>query len=138
MARKNRLTNKQPLFKKIDCFLIRVPDLDKALDFYSNRLGHELRWRKKNVAAGLRLGDTELVLLAEKGKMEVDLLVSSVPKAIENFVKAGGKVVRKPFDIDIGKCAVVRDPFGNILVLLDTSKGLYKTDKNKNIIGRRA
>jgi hypothetical protein len=36
--------------------------------------------------------------------------------------------VRGPFDIQIGLCAVVRDPWGNELVILDTSKGLLRTD----------
>jgi hypothetical protein len=28
-----------------------------------------------------------------------------------------------PFDIAIGRCAVVRDPFGNPLVMVDVSHG---------------
>jgi catechol 2,3-dioxygenase-like lactoylglutathione lyase family enzyme len=34
----------------------------------------------------------------------------------------------------IGKCAVVKDPWENQYILLDTSKGLLKTDSNKNVI----
>jgi hypothetical protein len=38
-------------------------------------------------------------------------------------------VVTEPFDIPVGRVAVVADPFDNILVLLDLSKGHYVTDK---------
>jgi catechol 2,3-dioxygenase-like lactoylglutathione lyase family enzyme len=34
-----------PLLQKIDAVTIPVPDLDAGLDFYRDRLGHELRWR---------------------------------------------------------------------------------------------
>jgi predicted enzyme related to lactoylglutathione lyase len=35
---------------------------------------------------------------------------------------AAGRVVTGPFDIPVGRVAVVADPFGNILVLVDLSK----------------
>jgi hypothetical protein len=44
-------------------------------------------------------------------------------------------VVAEPFDIPIGRLAVVADPFGNRLVLLDTTKGTYKTDEFGAVIG---
>jgi hypothetical protein len=46
--------------------------------------------------------------------------------------------VAGPFDIQIGLCAVVADPWGNVLVLLDTSKGLLQVDENKRVIGEGA
>jgi hypothetical protein len=42
-------------------------------------------------------------------------------------------VVTDPFDIPVGRLAVVADPFGNILVLLDLSKGRYVTDTSGNV-----
>jgi catechol 2,3-dioxygenase-like lactoylglutathione lyase family enzyme len=115
-----------------------VPDLDAALAFYRDRLGHALVWRTAS-AAGLRLpdDDAELVLQTERNEPETDLLVESVPAAVERFVRAGGRVLVEPFDIQIGKCAVVCDPFGNALVILDASKGLLVTDADGSIIGNR-
>ena len=40
-----------------------------------------------------------------------------------------------PFDIQIGRCVVVQDPWGNELVLLDMSKGRLRTDDAGNILG---
>jgi predicted enzyme related to lactoylglutathione lyase len=126
----------RPLFKKIDCLRLPVRDLDAALAFYRDRLGHELIWRT-DAAAGLRLPDSnaELVLQTERPEVETDLAVESVAVAAERFVAAGGRVLAGPFEIQIGKCAVVADPFGNVLVMLDASKGLLRTDAEGRVIG---
>ena len=42
-----------------------------------------------------------------------------------------------PFDISIGRCARVRDPFGNVIVMLDQSKGILTTDEHKRVTGVR-
>jgi predicted enzyme related to lactoylglutathione lyase len=41
---------------------------------------------------------------------------------------AGGRVLAGPFDIPVGRAAAVEDPFGNVPVILDMSKGRYVTD----------
>jgi lactoylglutathione lyase len=129
----------KPLFEKVDCLSIPVPDLDAALAFYSNDLGHELIWRSET-AVGLRLGlsNAELVLHTDDRPMETDLAVESVPAAIERFTAAGGKVFEGPFDIPIGQCAVVGDPWDNVLVILDASKGVFEVDEEGNVVGNAA
>jgi lactoylglutathione lyase len=125
----------EPLFQKIDCVMFNVVDLDAALDFYSKTLGHPLLWRSPEAAGlGMPGTDTELVLHTDLGP-EVDLLVDSVDTALERFVEAGGTIIKKPFDILIGRCAVVRDPFGNTLVMLDQSKGNVITDATGRVLG---
>ena len=111
-------------------------DLDAGLAFYRDRLGHELIWRTET-AAGLRLPetDTELVLQTEEQRQEVDFLVDSADKSATFIEQSGGKVIVPPFDIQIGRCVVVEDPWGNPLVLLDASKGLLKTDTDGKVIG---
>jgi catechol 2,3-dioxygenase-like lactoylglutathione lyase family enzyme len=129
----------EPLFTKVDCLRLPVHDLDDALAFYRDKLGHALIWRTET-AAGLRLPDSnaELVLQTERPEMETDLSVESVEVAVERFVAAGGRVLAVPFDIQIGRCAVVADPFGNVLVMLDASKGLLTTDAEGNVTGNEA
>lgn len=125
-----------PLFVKIDCLRLPVRDLDEALEFYRDKLGHALIWCTRT-AAGLRLPDSnaELVLQTERPEMETDISVESVEVAVDRFVAAGGRVLAGPFDIQIGKCAVVADPFGNVLVMLDSSKGLLVTDAEGRVVG---
>jgi len=79
--------------------------------------------------------DAELVLQTERPGPETDLTVENVGQAIERFVAAGGRVVVAPFDITIGRCAVVADPWDNHLVLLDNSKGRRTTDEEGNVTG---
>jgi predicted enzyme related to lactoylglutathione lyase len=124
-----------PLFRNVDCLALAVTDLDAALAFYGG-LGHELIWRTAT-AAGLRLPDSEaeLVLQTERPGLETDLTVDAVEPAVERFVAAGGRVVVVPFDIAIGRCAVVVDPWENQLVLLDKSKGRFVTDDAGNVTG---
>ncbi|HWC31295.1 MAG TPA: VOC family protein [Dehalococcoidia bacterium] len=126
----------EPLISKVDCVSFPVPDLEEALEFYRDALGHQLIWRTDS-AAGLRLpeSEAELVLRTESRAPETDLKVESVPEAVSRFRDAGGSVVSGPFEIPIGQCAVVVDPYGNQLVLLDSSKGTYRTDSDGNVVG---
>ncbi len=124
------------LIRKVDCIRLYVPDLEKGLSFYRDQLGHELIWRTAT-AVGLRIpqSEAELVLQTEDREPEVDLLVESADEAAQVIEHAGGQVVVPPFDIQIGRCVVVEDPWGNPLVLLDASKGLLATDADGNVIG---
>lgn len=126
----------QPVFQKVDCLQIPVPDLEAALAFYRDRLGHALIWRTAT-AAGLRLPDSnaEIVLQTERPELEANLTVASVEAAVASIVEAGGRVLVGPFDITIGRCAVVADPWGNRLVILDNSKGLLTTDESGAVVG---
>lgn len=130
-ARQAQQGNDQPapLAHKVDCIRVPVPTLAEGLAFYRDKLGHALIWRTET-AAGLRLPetDTELVLQTERPGLEVDLLVASADAAAERFVAAGGELMMPVFDIPIGRCAVMRDPWGTVLVLLDMSKGALVTD----------
>jgi len=125
-----------PLIHKVDCVRLYVPDLEAGLAFYRDRLGHELIWRTATVA-GLRLPetDTELVIQTEEQQQEIDFLVDSADAAAGLIEQSGGKVIVPPFDIQIGRCVVVEDPWGNLLVLLDASKGFLETDANGNVMG---
>ena len=127
---------KTPLFKKVDCIRLYVPDLESGLSFYRDRLGHPLIWRTGQ-AAGLRMpgSDAEIVIQTEQEGQEVDITVHSADEAAQRFAEAGGTLLVPPFDIQVGRCTVVRDPWGNQLVLLDMSRGLLATDKDGNVTG---
>lgn len=138
MMRKYAVTpaSRPPLFRKVDCLQVPVPDLEAGLAFYCDRLGHELAWRTET-QAGLRMlvTDAEIVLQTERPTPEVDVLVASVEEAVATIVDAGGDVVVPPFDIRIGRCAVIQDPWGNQFTVLDMSKGALVTDSDGNVVG---
>ena len=125
-----------PLFRKIDCVRLPVSDLESGLSFYRDRIGLELIWITEE-SAGLKMpdDDSEIVIYTESRGEEIDLLVDSADDAARSFESAGGEVVVPPFDIRIGRCVVVKDPWGNELVLIDNSKGRLVTDEELNVVG---
>jgi len=120
----------------VDAIQIPVSDLEAALTFYRDGLGQELRWRT-DTEAGLGFPDApgELVLTTERDRLEPNLLVSSTDDAAREIESRGGRIEVAPFDVPVGRVAVVRDPFGNILVLVDLSKGRYLTDDDGAVTG---
>ena len=126
-----------PLFQKVDAVTVPVPDLDSGLRFYRDHLGHALLWRNDAVGqAGLELPDTdtELVLTTQLDYAP-NWLVTSADDASAAVCTAGGRLLTAPFDIPVGRVAVVADPFGNTLVLIDLSKGRYTTDDTGSVTG---
>ncbi len=124
------------VLRHVDCVRLYVPDLDAGLAFYRDRLGLTLAWRS-DVAIGLKLPEstTEIVLHTEPQPPEVDFLVDSADEAARQIEAAGGAIVVAPFDIDVGRCAVVQDVWGNQFIVMDLSKGLYTTDADGNVTG---
>ncbi len=55
-------------------------------------------------------------------------LVENVIAAVANYTAQGCRVLVEPFDIAIGKCAVIADPFGTRLCILDMTKGTRPLD----------
>lgn len=119
-----------PVLRMVDAVTVSVPVLDQGLEFYRDRLGHELIWRNDDVGqAGLRLPDSETeIVLSSNLPYAPNWLVASVADAVAEIVSAGGTVVMEPRGIAVGRLAIVADPFGNSLILLDLSKGRYATD----------
>lgn len=123
------------MFEGVDCISMTVPNLDEGLAFYRDALGMKPLWRTDR-ACGLRMqnNEAELVLTTANNLM-VDIKVAEVERALSEFVQAGGRLEEGPFDIDIGKCAVVSDPWGNQYCLLDTTKGTYDVDADGMVSG---
>lgn len=55
--------------------------------------------------------------------IEVHYLVEDAVSAVQILQTKGCRVLVEPFDIAIGKCAVIEDPFGTRLCILDMTKG---------------
>jgi predicted enzyme related to lactoylglutathione lyase len=122
-----------PVLKKINAVLVKVPSIQEGLDFYREQLGLQTFWKKETIAS-VHLGDGQLVMSTTLDP-ETNILVESVEHAIEVFEKAGGKVVSPSEDIEVGKLVIVEDVFGNRLTLVDFSKGFYKVDESRNVVG---
>ena len=127
----------EPLFKNIDCLELYVSDLQKGIEFYCDNLGLRILWKTDTmVGLGMANDIAEIVIQNERKQQDVDIKVDSVIEAVEKIKEAGGEIVYGPFEIKIGKCAVVKDPWGNKYVILDATKGTFITDDEGNIIGQ--
>ena len=115
------------MFKKIDCVMIRVDDVAAGEKFYSEVFGLKPLWREAgSVGMSMPETDAEIVLHTNAEiphKVEVHYLVDSVVGAVKIYAEKGCRVLVPPFDVMIGKCAVIEDPFGTTICILDQTSG---------------
>ena len=115
------------LLRKIDCVMIRVPDLETGARFYEQACGLRRLWSDE-VSIGLAMSETDAEVVVHTMELPsgwgVHYLVDDVPAAVTELVCHGCGLVKAPFDIPIGRCAVLTDPFGNALCILDMSNGV--------------
>jgi hypothetical protein len=81
---------------------------------------------RRNLGLGFPETDAEVVLHCNSeipSPVDVYYLVDDVVHSVGVLRQNGCTVIAEPFDIPIGKGAVVRDPFGTTLCMLDMSKG---------------
>jgi len=107
------------LFKKVDCYVVSVPDLEQGISFYSGKLDHRVAW-KRETAAGLTMPGSEAeIVLSTELPSHTGLVVDDARRAYLRLLSHGCRSLREPYRIEIGWCAMVIDPFGNELVFLD-------------------
>jgi lactoylglutathione lyase len=116
------------MLRKIDCVMIRVADVEPSAAYYTKVFGLRPKWSGDG-AVGLVFPepDAEIVLHREAtipSSVEVHYLVDDVVVAVAHYAAEGCQILVAPFDIAIGKCATIKDPFGTRLCILDTTKGL--------------
>ena len=118
------------MLRKIDCVMIRVEDVKAAMAYYSDVFGLLPVWWDETSAGLVFPGsDAEIVVHCNPdipSRVEVHYLVDDVVTAVQHLATNGCKILVEPFDITIGKCAVIEDPFGTRLCILDMTKGPLK------------
>ena len=123
------------MLKKIDCVMIQVDNVQDAISYYTEVFGLRRVWWDDD-SAGLAFPETnaEIVLHCKPdipSRAEVYYLVDDVVSAIQTLTTKGCQVLVEPFDIAIGKCAIIKDPFGTRLCILDMTKGALKPGPQK-------
>jgi len=118
------------MLKKIDCVMIRVLDVQAAMTCYADVFGLRPTWWSEQ-AAGLVFPESDAEIVVHSypdipSNVEVHYLVDDVIVAVQEYVTKGCALLVAPFDITIGKCAVIADPFGTRLCILDMTKGPLK------------
>ncbi len=137
----------------IDHTALSVPDMDKALDFYSGVLGFEVlmnfAWPSgakplddlvglpdsASKVAMLKLGDAKLEIfqyqnpegkaqdpdrpVCDHGIIHLCLAVSGIHEEYTRLKDAGVRFNSEPIDMGQETCVYGRDPFGNVLELIE-------------------
>ena len=100
-------------------------DIGRDLGFYRDRLGGELIWRSEGFGAevaAVRLGDGPLVLLADHRPAPSALPIWAVEDLDDELARlraAGWEEGVRRVEVPDGPCAVLVDPSGNEVALLE-------------------
>lgn len=112
------------MLRKIDNILYRVSDLETGAAFYRDVLGLKQLWRDdatRMIGFGLTESDAEIVIHANPDLPDFDFsfLVDDVEALVRSLRLKGVSVELEPIDVRSGKYAVIRDPSGNRIPLID-------------------
>lgn len=107
----------------VDRVLLRVASLEAAVTYYRDTLGMKLLRHEKRAAA-FELGNAELVLhdSPDLPTQAVYFRVGDVKEIYAEREKLKLRFAGVPVTVTRGHSATVKDPFGNILLLLDRTK----------------
>lgn len=127
MSKSRTVATSATTLRKIDCIMVKVDDLDKAREFYIRVFGMRPTWRDAT-SAGLKFpeGDAEIVLHSIRDipvRVDVTYLVDDVVEAVAALKSEGCTIAAPPFDVAIGLCAVIVDPFGTPMTIIDMTRG---------------
>jgi catechol 2,3-dioxygenase-like lactoylglutathione lyase family enzyme len=112
------------MFLRVDRILLRVPALPGAVHYYRDVLGLKLLREDKHAASfQMADGQTEIVLRADPDQPteEIYYLVDNVRDLYARREQLQLKFAQPPRQAARGFRAAVKDPFGNVLMLLDRS-----------------
>jgi catechol 2,3-dioxygenase-like lactoylglutathione lyase family enzyme len=112
------------MLRKIDRILLRVPSLESAIGYYRDVLGLHLIHHDKRIATfKLADGATELLIHIDPDlpAEAMYFLVDDVRGLYERRDELKLQFVSRPAPVSRGFRAVVKDPFGHVLMLLDRS-----------------
>jgi catechol 2,3-dioxygenase-like lactoylglutathione lyase family enzyme len=112
------------MLRRVDRIFLRVPAIPGAIHYYRDVLGMKLLQHDQRSASFLMSdGQTEIVLRADADQQaeQICYLVDDVRDLYARRSTLQLKFVQQPRQTARGYFAAVRDPFGNVLTLLDRS-----------------
>ncbi len=113
--------------RKIDSIMFCVKDLEEAAAFYEQTLGLKRAWSDKKagmIGFTFPESDSEIVIHDDKSLPNpgFTFLVDDVAAFCNEFQKKGFKLIKKPINVRTGKLAVLEDPYGNAIPIIDLTK----------------
>jgi catechol 2,3-dioxygenase-like lactoylglutathione lyase family enzyme len=124
---------------RIDRVMLRVPNVEAGIKFYREVMGLKLLAQQKGAAAlGFAQGEGELVLHEDENQPsgEVYYLVENVRELFERRSQLKLQFLRPPQAGARGYRANIRDPFGNVMTIVDrTSESGGKVVEDGKTVG---
>ena len=116
-----------PGLRKIDSIMMRVTDLEASARFYEKVMGLRRAWTDaENQMVGFLFpgNDSELVIHTGPGpdSPSYSFSVEDVVEFCERFRERGYAVLMEPFKVRCGMYAVLADPDGNRINIIDLTK----------------
>ncbi|MBP6943143.1 MAG: VOC family protein [Candidatus Buchananbacteria bacterium] len=107
--------------------MYRVSDLKKSEDFYIQVLGLKKAWEDLDaqmIGFVFEQSDSEIVIHTNSDipKGDYSYLVEDVVKFCDAVKQLGHPVLLEPIDVRPGKYALIADPDGNEIPIIDLSK----------------
>ncbi len=104
-----------------------VKNLKKAEKFYEQVLGLKKAWtdkERRQIGFVFTESDSEIVIHTDPSIPNPDFsfLVDNVVSFCKEYKRKEYKVVKEPFDVRTGKFALLEDPDGNIIQIIDLTK----------------
>jgi len=104
-----------------------VKGLEKAAGFYEENFGLKRTWsddENKMVGFVFEKSDSEIVLHgnADLPNPDFSFLVENVEDFCLAYEAAGGRVMARPFEVRCGNFAILADPDGNKIPIIDLAK----------------
>jgi len=114
-------------FLKIDSIMFHVSNLEESAKFYQNILGLRQVWTDQEqgmIGFSFQESDSEIVIHSDPNlpNPSFSFLVRNVEKLCDDYKKKGYRIVKAPFEVRCGKFAVLADPDGNELPIIDLTK----------------
>ena len=113
--------------RKIDCVMLRVDDLEASASFYEDVMGLKRAWTDtENNMIGFLFpeNNSELVIHMDQSlpNPSQSFSVDDVEAFCRSYREKGYHVLVEPFEVRCGLCAVLLDPDGNGLEIIDLTK----------------
>ena len=113
--------------RKIDSIMVRVTDLEASASFYEEVMGLKRAWTDaENQMIGFLFpgNDSELVIHTgpTQDNPSYSFSVEDVVGFCDRFRERGYKVLMEPFEVRCGMYAVLADPDGNRINIIDLTK----------------
>ncbi|MFQ5941149.1 MAG: VOC family protein [Nitrososphaerales archaeon] len=112
------------MFRKIGAVILLVSNMDSSVDFYQNTLGLELKNRSKEwtefIKNGtvLALNQTKIKNIMKDGVL-IGFKVGNLDDVCIKLKKKNVKFVQEPIEEEYGKNAIIRDPDGYMISIIE-------------------